>query len=131
MTKNLLSKAREPVFIKKYIELLIGEGGAYYAFDSHEELEDHRKDHEKKGKTFIYNAHNGLKLKNSLTLTKEKTGELLKAGKYVVRFKMPDNEMIVFEDEIRGKFKFQAENLMINTFKSDKKNALISNCKCC
>ena len=106
---------------KKYIELLIGGGGAYYAFDSHEELEGHRKDHEEKGKTFIYNAHNRLKLKNSLTLTKEKTGELLKAGKYVVRFKMPDNEMIVFEDEIRGKIQVSSRELDDKIlFKSDK-----------
>ena len=106
---------------KKHIELLVEGGRAYYAFDSHEELGGHRKDHEAKGKTFIYNAHNRLKLKNSLTLTKEETDELLKAGKYVVRFKTPDNEMVVFEDEVRGKIQVSSRELDDKIlFKSDK-----------
>ena len=57
----------------------------------------------KKGKTFIYNAHNRLRLRNSLSLDKEKVNELLKNGNYVVRFKMPDEKTIFCNDEIRGK----------------------------
>ena len=45
----------------------------------------------------------------------------MKAGKYVVRFKMPDNEMIVFEDEIRGKIQVSSRELDDKIlFKSDK-----------
>jgi len=87
---------------KKYVDMLIEKGAAYYAFDTKEKLDFHRKNHEEKGKTFIYNAHNRLKLKNSLTLSKEETKELLKEGEYVVRFKTPEEEIISFTDAIRG-----------------------------
>ena len=86
----------------KYIDILIEKGAAYYAFDTKEKLDFHRKNHEEKGKTFIYNAHNRLKLKNSLTLSKEETKELIKEGEYVVRFKTPEEEVITFTDAIRG-----------------------------
>ena len=86
----------------KHVDLLIKKGAAYYAFDTKEKLDFHRKNHEEKGKTFIYNAHNRLKLKNSLTLSKEETKELIKEGEYVVRFKTPEEEVITFTDAIRG-----------------------------
>ena len=86
----------------KYIDILIEKGAAYYAFDTKEKLDFHRKNHEEKGKTFIYNAHNRLKLKNSLTLSKEEAKELIKEGEYVVRFKTPEEEVITFTDAIRG-----------------------------
>ena len=40
---------------KEYVDKLIKSGWAYYAFDTAEKLDFHRKDHEAKGKTFIYN----------------------------------------------------------------------------
>src|SRR5690606_30396641 len=40
---------------KQYADQLIASGNAYYAFDTNEELDQHRKNHEEKGKTFIYN----------------------------------------------------------------------------
>lgn len=45
-------------FYNLKIQELLKKGHAYYAFDKKEELDFHRKDHEKKGKTFMYNAHN-------------------------------------------------------------------------
>ena len=106
---------------KKHIEALVEKGAAYYAFDKAEDLDMHRKNHEKKGKTFIYNAHNRLKLVNSLSLDKKKVEKLLETAPYVVRFKMPDNEMIVFEDEIRGKIEVSSRELDDKVlFKSDK-----------
>jgi glutamyl-tRNA synthetase len=86
----------------KHVDVLIEKGAAYYAFDTKEKLDFHRKKHEEKGKTFIYNAHNRLKLKNSLNLSKEETKELLSEGEYVVRFKTPEEETITFTDAIRG-----------------------------
>ena len=81
----------------------------------------HRKNHEKKGKTFIYNAHNRLKLVNSLSLDKKRVEKLLKTVPYVIRFKMPDNEMVVFEDEIRGKIEVSSRELDDKVlYKSDK-----------
>jgi len=65
---------------KQYADQLIESGKAYYAFDSAESLTAHRKDHEAKGKTFIYNWHNRLKLNNSLALSEEDVEAKIKAG---------------------------------------------------
>lgn len=88
---------------KQYAEQLIASGNAYYAFDTTEELDFHRKDHEAKGKTFIYNWHNRLKLKNSLSFTAEEVQTKLNAGDdYVIRFKSPQDETLHLKDIIRG-----------------------------
>ncbi|HJN53594.1 MAG TPA: glutamate--tRNA ligase family protein, partial [Flavobacteriaceae bacterium] len=55
-------QSERSVLYEKHIKILIDKGLAYYAFDSEETLEFHRDDHQKKGKTFIYNWHNRLKL---------------------------------------------------------------------
>ena len=80
---------------KKYAEQLIASGNAYYAFDTSESLDGHRKDHEAKGKTFIYNWHNRLKLSNSLSLPSEEVKTKLDNGdNYVIRFKSPQDETL-------------------------------------
>jgi glutamyl-tRNA synthetase len=88
---------------KKHIHFLIQNGLAYYAFDKAETLDEHRKSHEAKGKTFIYNWHNRLKLSNSLSLSKAEVEEKLAANeKYVVRFKSFEDKKIVCSDLVRG-----------------------------
>ena len=91
---------------QKYILELVKSGLAYYAFDTAESLEKHRKNHEKNGKTFIYNWHNRMKLNNSLVLGEKKTKEKLDdEHPYVVRFLMWDEkESSVYNcpDSIRG-----------------------------
>ena len=88
---------------KEYADQLIASGNAYYAFDTNDELEFYRKDHEAKGKTFIYNWHNRLKLKNSLSLsTDEVLGKLDAGEEYVIRFKSPKDETLRLNDIIRG-----------------------------
>jgi glutamyl-tRNA synthetase len=88
---------------KEYADKLISSGDAYYAFDTPEALDAHRKDHEEKGKTFIYNWHNRLKLQNSLALSLEEVQEKLDANEnYVIRFKTPESETLHLADEIRG-----------------------------
>ncbi|MCH7524182.1 MAG: glutamate--tRNA ligase [Bacteroidetes bacterium] len=88
---------------KQYAEQLIDSGNAYYAFDTTEELDFHRKDHEAKGKTFIYNWHNRLKLKNSISLSEEDVKTKLNSGDdYVIRFKSPQDETLRLKDIIRG-----------------------------
>ncbi|WP_318343136.1 glutamate--tRNA ligase [Flagellimonas baculiformis] len=100
---------------------LIEKGKAYYAFDSSESLDNHRKDHEAKGKTFIYNWHNRLKLVNSLSLSKEEVQQKLDAGEeYVIRFKSPENEQLLLNDIIRGEIKIDTNILDDKVlFKSD------------
>lgn len=106
---------------KQYAEALIDSGHAYYAFDSSEELDHHRKDHEAKGKTFIYNYHNRLKLSNSLSLSKEETMSKIQSGAdYVVRFKTPQDTQIQLKDLIRGKINIDTNTLDDKVlFKSD------------
>ena len=88
---------------KKYVDDLINSGNAYYAFDTAEQLNSHRKNHETKGKTFIYNWHNRLKLDNSLSLNADEVKKRIKHGeKYVIRFKSPKNETLLLHDMIRG-----------------------------
>ncbi len=88
---------------KQYAGQLIASGNAYYAFDTSEELDLHRKGHEEIGKTFIYNWHNRLKLKNSLSLSEEEVQTKLDNGdNYVIRFKSPQDEALHLKDVIRG-----------------------------
>ncbi|WP_299130046.1 glutamate--tRNA ligase [uncultured Winogradskyella sp.] len=90
---------------KQYADQLISGGKAYYAFDTSEQLDAHRKQHEAEGKTFIYNWHNREKgrLVNSLVLSDAETKAKIDAGEhYVVRFKSPQDETLHLKDIIRG-----------------------------
>lgn len=106
---------------KKYADMLIENGNAYYAFDTAEALDAHRADHEAKGKTFIYNWHNRLKLSNSLSLSAEEVQAKLEAGDdYVIRFKSPQDETLHLTDIIRGDIKIDTNILDDKVlFKSD------------
>ncbi len=112
---------------KQYANQLIESGNAYYCFDTSEELDFHRNDHEEKGKTFIYNWHNRTKLNNSISLSKEEVEKRIANGdNYVVRFKMHDpikdgeSAIISSTDIIRGNVSFKKELLDDKIlFKSD------------
>ena len=106
---------------KQYAEQLIASGNAYYAFDTSEELDYHRTDHESKGKTFIYNWHNRLKLSNSLALTEDQVKAKLDAGDdFVIRFKSPQDQTLHLKDIIRGDVKIDTNVLDDKVlFKSD------------
>ena len=106
---------------KQYADQLINSGWAYYAFDTAEALDLHRKQHEEQGKTFIYNWHNREKLDTSLVISKEETEKRIAAGEaYVIRFKTPVNETLHLHDIIRGAINFET-NLLDDKvlFKSD------------
>ncbi|MCM5662280.1 glutamate--tRNA ligase [Galbibacter mesophilus] len=104
-----------------YAKTLIENGWAYYAFDTPEELDEHRKNHEEKGKTFIYNWHNRLKLKNSLSLSPEEVQKKLDDNEdYVIRFKCPQDEKLQLKDIIRGDIEIDSNILDDKVlFKSD------------
>ena len=108
---------------REYAELLVSQGKAYYAFDTTEELDFQRKDHEAKGKTFIYNWHNREKgrLANSLVLSSEETQYRINAGEdYVIRFKSPEGETLHLKDIIRGDISIDTNTLDDKVlFKSD------------
>ena len=105
----------------QYADQLINSGWAYYAFDTSEALDLHRKQHEEQGKTFIYNHHNREKLDTSLVISKEETAKRIANGEeYVIRFKTPVDETLHLHDIIRGEVKFET-NLLDDKvlFKSD------------
>ncbi|MDO1512907.1 glutamate--tRNA ligase [Maribacter confluentis] len=106
---------------KEYAQKLIDNGKAYYAFDTAEKLDFHRKDHEQKGKTFIYNWHNRLKLDNSLSLMPEEVQQRLNNGEdYVIRFLTPPDEKLHLKDIIRGDIEIDTNILDDKVlFKSD------------
>lgn len=108
---------------KAYADELIKNGKAYYAFDTSEQLDAHRKDHEAKGKTFIYNWHNREKgrLVNSLVLSEKEVQKRIDSGEnYVIRFKTPQNQKVIFEDIVRGKIEVDSNILDDKIlFKSD------------
>jgi len=88
---------------RQYADILIEKGDAYYAFDTPEKLETLRSESEKAGETFIYNAEVREKLLNSISLNETEWHEKLVNGEhYVIRYKMPYNEDIHFDDIIRG-----------------------------
>jgi glutamyl-tRNA synthetase len=106
---------------KKFADQLLQSGKAYYAFDTNDKLDYHRKNHEEKGKTFIYNWHNRLKLDNSLSLSAQDTKKRLSAGKeYVIRFLTPSDQKLVLNDMIRGQIEIDTNILDDKVlFKSD------------
>ncbi|MCK4466194.1 MAG: glutamate--tRNA ligase [Bacteroidales bacterium] len=99
----------------KYVKQLVEKGYAYYAFDTSEELEKKRKEYESRGETFTYNAAERNNLSNSLSLSADEVEGKLKSGiPYTIRFKIPVDEELVFEDVIRGR-------VMVNTNTLDDK----------
>jgi glutamyl-tRNA synthetase len=99
---------RKPLY-RQYAEQLIQSGNAYYAFDTHEEMEKLRKDAEANKSNFAYDSSSRLSLKNSLTMSKEDVAEALANGvAHVIRLKVLPNEEINFNDLIRGEVRFSS-----------------------
>ncbi|MBN2349379.1 MAG: glutamate--tRNA ligase [Bacteroidales bacterium] len=111
---------RKEIYIK-YVQQLLAEDKAYYAFDTPEELEVVRKKAEEVKKVFAYDYSTRINLKNALTLSPAETEKLIKSGApYVIRFKMPENENIPMKDIIRGDVSVNTSTLDDKVlFKSD------------
>lgn len=84
---------------KEYVQQLLEEGKAYYAFDTPEELEAKRAE----GSNFQYDSHTRMQMRNSLTLSKDEVERLISEGEqYTVRFKIEPGQEIHINDMIRG-----------------------------
>ena len=102
---------RKEIYLK-YAKQLVEAGWAYYAFDTSEELDALRKEAEAAGQTFAYNYTVREKLPTSLSLSKEEVEERIARGDiWVVRFKMPENEIVEMDDLIRGHVKVNTSTL--------------------
>ncbi|MCB0507645.1 MAG: glutamate--tRNA ligase [Chitinophagales bacterium] len=100
----------------QYAEQLIRNGFAYYAFDSEQELEALKN----AIPNFKYDAVTRMQGKNSLTLsTQEVEQRIANKEAYVIRIKIPEDEIVRFADEIRG-------NVLVNTTQMDDKVLLKS-----
>ena len=106
---------------RQYADMLIEKGDAYYAFDTQEQLETLRTEAEKNGNTFIYNAATRGKLQNSLSMEEPAWKEkLAKGDPFVIRYRMPADEEISFNDMIRGEIVVNTSTLDDKVlFKSD------------
>ncbi len=93
---------------REYVKQLLDAGKAYVAFDTPEELTAKREEIQ----NFQYDAHTRLQMRNSLSLGKEKTRELIDAGEqYTVRFKVEPGEEIHVKDIIRGDVRVMSDIL--------------------
>src|SRR5690606_31533010 len=87
-------------------EQLVANGYAYYAFDTAEELDQQRK----LQTNFRYSHENRMSLSHSLRLSEAETKALLDEGvAHTIRIKMPEDEVVSFEDMIRGKISFETK----------------------
>ncbi len=103
-----------------YAQQLVGQGHAYYAFDTTEELNNAREKKEKNGSVFKYDASTRADMRNSLTLSAEESKKLVENGQYVIRIKIPDNETIILNDLIRGNIQIHSSEIDDKViFKSD------------
>ena len=106
---------------KEYAELLIKNSWAYYSFDTVEELERKRKEAEATGERFLYGPPNRSELDNSLSLDATALEKRLATENgYVIRFKTPNDEILRFNDTIRGEIQIDTNTLDDKVlFKSD------------
>ncbi|AEA43532.1 glutamate--tRNA ligase [Fluviicola taffensis] len=107
---------------KPYAIGLVDNDKAYYAFDTPEELEAVREQAKLMGMpNWQYNSVTRTNLKNSLTLPADEVKRRLDAGEpFVIRFKMPRNHDVRFEDIVRGWVVVNTNNLDDKVlFKSD------------
>ncbi len=104
------SERREIYF--DYAMQLINAGWAYYAFDTAVELEAKRAEAEAAGDVFAYNYKVRTELATSLRLSAEEVEERIERGdQWVIRFKMPENEVVEMTDLIRGEVKVNTSTL--------------------
>ncbi len=101
---------RKAMYMKYALEL-IEKGWAYYAFDSAESIAEKRNAAEKTGQTFQYDATSRKQMKNSESLPTDEVEKLKSEGNWVIRFKMPDDVTVKFQDLIRGDVQFESKLL--------------------
>ncbi len=90
---------------KKYVDYLLEKGLAYECYCTKEELEKMREEQLKRGEPPRYTG----KCRN---LTPEEKERLRKEGrKPVIRFKVPENEIIAWDDLVKGHLEFNSSNI--------------------
>ena len=90
---------------QKYIKELLDKGLAYYCFCSEERLDEMRETQKTAKKIPKYD-------RKCLSLSKKEIDNNLENKvPFVIRMKMPENEIVEFEDIVRGKIKINTKDL--------------------
>lgn len=90
---------------KKYIEMLLNQGQAYYCFCTKDRLDTVRNAQKEKGETPKYDG-------KCRKLTKEEITANIEAGlPYTIRLKLPENHVITFDDMVRGVIEVNTNDL--------------------
>ncbi|MCK5846394.1 MAG: glutamate--tRNA ligase [Bacteroidales bacterium] len=106
-----IQSQRQDIY-RKYADILVESGNAYYAFDTTEELSKLRSDAEFNKETFTYSSANRGSLNNSENIGVEAAKKLIDDGAtYVLRFKTPVNEELIMQDIVRGEVKVNTSTL--------------------
>ena len=84
---------------KKYVDQLLADGKAYYAFDTPEELDAKRAEIQ----NILYDARTRMQMRNSLSLPEAEWRQMIADGEqYVVRFLITPGIEVHVNDMIRG-----------------------------
>jgi len=96
----------------QYAMQLLKDGNAYYAFDTAESLTAQRSAYEARKEVFRYDASTRMGLSNSLTMSAEDVEKRLSSGEpYTIRLKIPADESITIQDQVRGDVTFSSNEL--------------------
>jgi len=98
---------------KKYVDQLLNDGRAYWAFDTADELAQMRTEKEALGiHSPKYGHEYRLEMRNSLTMDHDEVEKLIASGAdYVIRLKIDPGQTVSFKDEVRGDVQFQTDEL--------------------
>lgn len=98
---------------RQFAEQLIDSGQAYYAFDTPAEIEALREKLKQEGMGNLQYGHQSrMRMKNSLTLSKEETKQLLAEGApHVIRIKVEPETTIRFMDLVRGEVEMSTDGV--------------------
>ena len=97
---------------QKYVQQLIDDGKAYYAFDTPDELNEMREVALTKGQVIKYDYSVRGEMKNSLSMSADDVKKALDNNEpYVVRLKVMPDETIFFDDIIRGQVRFSSNEV--------------------
>jgi len=92
-------------FYKEYAEKLIQSGDAYYCFSTVEEIAEMRKKANEEKKNFVFRSPY-----RDLPLV-EAQKKIAKGEKYVIRQKLPENHVVVFDDGVQGTMSFNTNDV--------------------
>lgn len=90
---------------RQYTEKLLASGQAYYCYCSEEELDAERQDQMNKGE----NPHYSGRCRNLSQADRERF--IAEGRKPTVRFRVPDNQQIVFKDLVRDTVSFESNGV--------------------